>query len=78
MKKVHTAIPIDVHTKDTSTYLFASSSLCSEKLFPKKRGIPLGIPMAAIVANIVERDTTADDIPTTSAETILEIITQNI
>ena len=58
MLLAHMAIPII--SKEMVINILASSNLFSEKLFPRKRCIPVGIPKLAIAAMIPANETTAE------------------
>jgi len=50
----------------------------SEKLFPRKRCTPIGIPIEEILEKIVVNETTAEDKPITSGLEICDIINQKM
>ena len=74
---VQAKTPVETKTIETLTYLLASDIFSSEKLRPRKRWIPYGMPKEAMTANIVEKDTMLAEIPIVSDEAILDIISQN-
>ena len=69
-------IPIDTISKEVFTYTLASSIFWSEKLFPKKRWIPVGTPTPTITTKMPARETTAEEVPITSTVVILDMISQ--
>lgn len=70
-------IPLETKTSEMLTYRLASDMFSSEKLRPRKRWTPFGIPKPAMMAIIAEKDTTLAEIPIISGEPTLEIIIQN-
>jgi hypothetical protein len=73
---LHAAIPIVTITNDIDRYPLASTSWFSEKLFPRKRWIPVGTPRVARVETMDARETTADEIPIASGVVIFDIKNQ--
>lgn len=65
--KLETTIPKIVSTIDDFTNSFVVDFSLSEKLFPKNRCTPTGIPREEMVENIVVRDITVEDKPIFSA-----------
>jgi hypothetical protein len=73
---LHATIPIDTRTKEAFTNTLASSSFCSEKLFPRNRRMPEGIPIVAATAKMPAKETIAEEVPIISVVPILDIIIQ--
>lgn len=74
----HEATPTKVRTNEILMKNLASFSFCSEKLFPRKRCTPIGIPRDAAVAKMVPRETTVEEIPTISGVVILDMMSQKM
>lgn len=70
------AIPII--SKEVITKILASSNLFSEKLFPRKRCIPVGIPKLVIAAMIPANETRLALVPITSLVVIFDTTSQKI
>jgi len=67
-----------VRSTDNLTYNLASVSLCSQKLIPRKRWTPIGIPIAAKVAKMVPREITVEEMPTIWGVVILDMMSQKM
>lgn len=72
----HAKVPNDTRTVEASTKSLAFPNFFSEKLFPKNRSTPIGIPIVAMFMKIVTMDMTAEDVPTVAAVANFEIINQ--
>jgi|ERR671918_2263735 hypothetical protein len=66
------AMPKDTRSIVAFTNNLAYSKFRSEKLFPRKRGTPLGMPIVTNIEKIAARETTVEAIPITPDVVILD------
>ena len=71
-------IPNEVKITDALTNFFVTSKFFSEKLLPRNRWTPIGIPIEAIVEKITVNDITVEEIPIMSGDDIFDIINQKM
>jgi len=62
-----------IMSKDAFTSIAVSPVCLSEKLFPRKRILPVEIPTSTIAEKISAREITVEEIPIISGVTILDI-----
>jgi|SRR6266850_6000426 len=72
----HAKVANETRIVDASTKSLAFPNFFSEKLFPRDRSTPMGIPILATVMKMVVIDMTAADIPTVAVVVNFEIIIQ--
>ena len=74
----HAKVPNDTRMVDPSTTSLAFPNFLSEKVFPKNRSTPIGMPIVATFMKMAVIDMTAEDVPTVAAVVNFEIISQKI
>ena len=69
---------MQIRNKATNTVFFASSNFFSEKLLPRKRSTPAGMPILAITETIPANEIKVEVIPIVSLVVILDMIIQKM
>jgi hypothetical protein len=73
---VHANMPADTMSREARTNICTSSICCAEKLCPKNRCTPLGIPSVPIAMKIEARETMVEEVPIISGLVIFDMINQ--